>query len=272
MNIWNFSQFLVEAKNVGIIYHFTSLYHLSQICVSDALQSQRETEDLKHIKGIPYYGDKRQSATHHYFSFTRNKLFNNQAGTMLDYPLTCCLCFDGTSLSHHHKLIPVNYFETGNKHDMRYYDGMGVENGRHVPKHTKYTSRDESEEALISTSDRISKISRYLIGVQLPSLAEYNTEFARCISSNNDSREGFIYDIKDVLVDIVEQREENDYYRAEYVDDEEDEEEPSYMEIEDVLAEMCNEESFTARHIEVVYNHFVKTVWQHYGKFVNSSL
>ena len=244
-----------EAKNVGVLYHFTSLFHLSQIATSDCLRSSRETEDLEHVKGVP------QGNNHYYFSFTRNKLLNRSAGADLDHPLTCRITVDGNTLSNKHKLISVNYFSGGSKHVMPYYDTVRTTDGMSKLTHTKYHSKDESEEALILNNDTLPNFSRFLLAIVVPTLEEFEAEFIHyAYNTHSGEQEQFMYMLVEVLKGTLDEFDTDDDDDSNYKDDGEK------------VEMMCEEESFSGEQIEMVYTCLLQQVKDNYHDFFSAQM
>lgn len=240
--IHTFSTFL-EAKSAGILYHFTSLFNLSQIAESNTLRTIRTIEGLDHIKALDKY---RKTGNTYYFSFTRNKLLN-RSSTDLDHPITCRITVDGTKLSQKFKIEPINYFDAGNKHINSYYDTVEEIDDEIKLSHTRYTSKDESEEAIISTNDELKNFSEYILTIKLPTLVEFETELKHY--AYGDPNAYFMDVVVNALDGILTSEEDDDGYEI--------------NELEQVCV-MCRDETFTDEHIKAIYNYLVDKVKMYY--------
>ena len=82
---------LLEAKNIGPIYHFTDALSISYILSDNLLRGSKE------------FGE-------YYISFTRDKNFwngyDNNSGIVPSFRINV----DGTKLSNNHKIVPIDYF------------------------------------------------------------------------------------------------------------------------------------------------------------------
>jgi hypothetical protein len=119
---------LLEAKQVGILYHYTSIENAIKICKDNMLRPMNyET-----------------------VSFTRDKNFH---GVQRD-SIACGVKFvvDGDKLSENYKIQPFNYFNTSDK-------SHGSEN-----KYYHYDYYDEQEEVVKSP---IRNLSKYVIKVYI---------------------------------------------------------------------------------------------------------
>src|SRR3954470_25002891 len=87
---------LKEAKQVGLLYHYTSFYGLIGIVKDNVLKT-------------PY--------VHQEISLTRNKDFHKHTNII---NCNCRITIDGDKLSNHYKIVPFQY--TGINGKMKYED------------------------------------------------------------------------------------------------------------------------------------------------------
>ena len=126
----SFKEFYVEGKQVGILYHYTSMFRLPEILESNVLKSDKD----------------KSSVVNKYISFTRDKHFHINYRDNISKD--CRLVIDGDKLSHHYKLQPYNYF---NPRD-------------HITKPHR-GSWDEQEERI--ATQELPNIRKYIIKVQI---------------------------------------------------------------------------------------------------------
>jgi hypothetical protein len=125
---------LFEAKNVGILYHFTSIDNLIEII-----------ETNKMIGGDS-------------ISFTRDKNFINTTGAAsIGEPAECRIVIDGDKLSNRYKIRPYNFFS--NEYDVT---RPNRETGL-VINDKDFIAGSESEEVVLSSV--IENIKDYIIRV-----------------------------------------------------------------------------------------------------------
>ena len=144
---------LTEGKQVGILYHYTTLNKLKPIISSDAL-----------VPGA--YGDWEE------ISVTRSKDRNQFGVAELS---DASLVLDGDKISYNHKVYPYHDLESAEYDESTYFDDDGNEIGEpetwdfegEKPKIKKYGKYDEMEERIVGS---LSPLSKYLIKVIL-----YNT-------------------------------------------------------------------------------------------------
>lgn len=164
MYIKNFQQYF-EAKNVGVLYHFTSLLSLYQIIKMDELQSNRGLEGLPHfaeVNKIDDYIDK------YYFSFTRNKNFHYpEYSKEIDSVLSCRIDIDGTKMSNKYKIYPVSFYSNRGK----------VNSG--------FEGVDESEEIIISNNNILEDITKYIININVCDEQTFYNEMLEVISNGD---------------------------------------------------------------------------------------
>lgn len=94
---------IVEAKNIGILYHYTSIRHTINILKTDIIYSStRITKDNKKIKT---------------FSTTRNKNFHKGIDRLNDgiNGISVRISLDGNKISNNYKIVPYNFFFRYNK-------------------------------------------------------------------------------------------------------------------------------------------------------------
>jgi len=124
--------FLIEGKNIGILYHFTTFDRLLYILQSNLLKSVNGYR----INNKIYYG----------ISTTRNKnikLNLNHSNELL-FKFHVRIDLDGNLISNNYKIIPYNDFS-----------------------HKTRTKNTESEE-LIVTKQGLTNLNKYIIQVILP--------------------------------------------------------------------------------------------------------
>jgi hypothetical protein len=126
----SFKEFYIEGKQVGILYHYTSIHRLLQILESNVLKSDLDKGPI----------------VREFVSFTRDKHFHINYRDNISKD--CRLVIDGDKLSHHYKLQPYNYF---NPRD-------------HIVKPHQGTY-DESEERI--RIRKLPDIRKYIIKVQI---------------------------------------------------------------------------------------------------------
>jgi hypothetical protein len=144
---------LTEGKQVGILYHYTTLDKLKSIISSDAL-----------VPGA--YGDWEE------ISVTRSKdRYQFGIAELSD----ASLVLDGDKISYNHKIYPYHDVEDAFHDSSIYFNDDGEEIGQpeswdfggEKPKIKRYGKYDEMEERIVGS---LSPLSRYLIKVIL-----YNT-------------------------------------------------------------------------------------------------
>lgn len=149
---------LFERKNIGVLYHFTSLVNTYFIILNNELESHREI-DPQIINTYP-----KTSKFTTTFSFTRDKYLNKKIEEgQIDTILTCRLEFDGGLLSDKYVLKPYNW-----KGD--FY--KEIDNIKNFKEHGF-----ESEEVLVTNQNEIQNIDKYLIRYTVPTLEKFAEEF-----------------------------------------------------------------------------------------------
>jgi len=123
----SFKEFYIEGKQVGILYHYTTLRYLLQIIDMDRLGS---TAGTRHV------------------SFTRDKNFHHHRRVGI-YP-EVRFVIDGDRLAHNYQIHPYNFFSNKNL--------SGERSRRHSG------SYDEQEEQVLGP---VNYLSRYVIKVQI---------------------------------------------------------------------------------------------------------
>ena len=93
----SFKEFYIEAKQVGILYHYTTLRYLLQIIDVDRLGSEHGSREV---------------------SFTRDKNFHQHRRVGV-YPEVRFM-IDGDRLAHNYKIRPYNFFDKGRPHSGSY--------------------------------------------------------------------------------------------------------------------------------------------------------
>lgn len=168
MYIKNFQQYF-EAKNVGILYHFTSLIATYQIIKYDEMQTLRSLEGLPHFAKMHNMED--TYIYKYYFSFTRNKNFHHpQHSNDIDTSLTCRIDIDGTKMSNKYKIYPVSYYSNAGKP----ISGFG--------------GSDESEEIVISDDNYLKGISKYIVNVNVCNKDMFHNEMLEFINTESEEK------------------------------------------------------------------------------------
>lgn len=166
--------FVNESRNIGTIYHFTSLINTYHIIKDNQMVSYREIDDS--ILDI-YRKSSEYDTT---FSFTRDKNMVKKIGQgQIDTFLTTRLDFDGTKLSNKYKIRPYNYQNEIEKEELNkrkrgenYYDSRKLSS--------------ESEQVLITNNNVIENIDSYMTGMVLPSLVVFREEFEFYVEADVD--------------------------------------------------------------------------------------
>ena len=143
---------LNEAKQVGILYHYTSKAGLKSILDSNELNITTES-----------YRDH----TLYFISFTRNKNFHrkvNNWNVKTDYRIT----LDGDKLSNKYKIQPFAYVPGWDYTDNWEYDWLEDESESDRRSFFDATSQYDEQEERISFKDpngKIDNIKQYIIAV-----------------------------------------------------------------------------------------------------------
>ena len=155
---------LFERKQIGIIYHFTSLVNLYYILKDDHLIAYRDIDD--EIKNI--YPSKKNKDAITTFSFTRNKnLAKDIEQGQIDTLLTSRIDLDGDSMSDKYKFNPYNW-------------------QNHLDKLRDYTkSSSEAEEMIISDSSYLNGINEYITKVTVPPLDYFEIEIEYYVDADD---------------------------------------------------------------------------------------
>jgi hypothetical protein len=167
---------LNEAKQVGILYHFTGFKPLTKILKDNCLYSFRMLE---------------REGYNRYTSFTRNKNFNQVAkifnlqtginGWMRsEIGCICRITVDGDKLSNNYKFKPwrSKIFSRENP------KSKWSQTPKVIKKGKKYFSADESEERIF-TNEICIPIKEYTISVTLIDPDDKEIEIAKTISGVN---------------------------------------------------------------------------------------
>ena len=152
----SFKIFYTEAKQVGILYHYTGIFSLPRIIFENKLGTE-------HVN---------------YISFTRDKHFHkyDRHGIIAD---ECRIVIDGDKLSNNYKIKPYNYFGDQSK------EGIGPYLSR-KPHHKIF---DEQEERV---NKSITDIKQYIIKIQLfKKILDHI--FSTAMTRKFDTGNGFIY-------------------------------------------------------------------------------
>ena len=141
---------LFEAKQTGILYHFTNLISYYYINNCNCLTSNRYVSDFEEL--YKSYNLNNKDIYKKYISFTRNKNFfkDEFLKTSLDKIINVRLTIDGDKLSENNKIYKINFFP---------------DNFR----------RKESEEVII-TDEEFHNIGKYIINVEIPDLNSFKYE------------------------------------------------------------------------------------------------
>jgi len=143
---------LNEAKQVGILYHYTSKAGLKSILDSNQLNASKE-----HYLGNDLY----------YISFTRNKNFHKKGANWnvkTDYRIT----IDGNKLSNQYKIHPFAYVPGWDYRDNWEYDWLEDESEAERKAFFDATGKYDEQEERISFKDpngKIGNIKQYIIAV-----------------------------------------------------------------------------------------------------------
>jgi hypothetical protein len=143
---------LHEAKQVGLLYHYTSENGLKGI-----LQSNKLNASTEFYKGHELY----------YVAFTRNKNFHkksNNWGVKTDYRIT----IDGDKLSNKYKIQPFAYIPGWNYEDNWEYDWLEDESESERRDFFDATGKyDEQEERIYfkNGNSGIEDIKKYILAV-----------------------------------------------------------------------------------------------------------
>ena len=193
--------YIKEEKNIGLLYHFTSLINTFLIIQSNTLSSYREIHnDDKFVLGK---GGKEYYYT---YSFTRNKnLSKSIHDHQIDTTLSCRITFDGNKLSHKFKLIPYNWMW---EYDKNLKNGVDVnKNGKIVNMplpHSKHIGKDESEEVIVYHKNHIDDIKSYILNIDLCSFDQFKIEMDRYQTVDN------FYDTLGNLIQYFNLNQDND--------------------------------------------------------------
>lgn len=176
---------LFEAKQVGILYHFTSLMNCYEILSSGMLESTREVNDddakVLGLNNNKYY---------HSFSFTRDKNLIKRIGQeQIDNPLTTRIQVDGNKMSHKYRFITFNWQHEWAKKNT----------------HNK-TNSFEAEEMVALEDTSIRDFSKYITGLELPSFQDFLYEYEYYASGEpyNQSKLEVYLEIFDIVEDVDE--------------------------------------------------------------------
>ena len=152
-------EFLLEGKQVGVVYHYTSIFNLVKILDTNSLKGSilppqhfqfseydLEQGDYEIEKLDNYYSElKNKILSNRCISLTRDKLFHLQSRTPY---LDCRLVLDGDMLSNNYEIVPYQYVA----HYGKNMEGIG----------------DEQEELLIiKRGNCVTNIRKYIISVDI---------------------------------------------------------------------------------------------------------
>lgn len=191
---------LFERRNIGTIYHFTSLVNTFYIVTNNEMESYREIDEeiTKIYKKSPKNGTT--------FSFTRDKNLVRKVGQgQIDTLLTCRLDFDGSKLSDKYVIRPYNWQGDWEKQQLQ-----NKKDGKEYLPTTKLSS--EAEQALITNDNHLKNIDRYLENIIIPSLEDFKEEFEFYAESDPN----FFYRLESIV--HLAGHEEFDEYEIDYDD------------------------------------------------------
>lgn len=143
---------LIEAKSVGIIYHYTSKTGLDGILKSNQIKASHEYYLGNHL---------------YYVSFTRNKNFHKKHQNFdvkMDYRIT----LDGNKLSNRYKINPFAYKPGWNYTNNWDYDWLDDESEQTVRDFFNQTGDYDEQEERISfkkKTDAIKNIKQYIVAI-----------------------------------------------------------------------------------------------------------
>lgn len=129
-----FNTFINEAKQVGILYHWTSFASLYMIIRDNYIKSANRSvrDDAKTINRADEIG----------VSFTRDKHFHGWKNRF--YPMEACIVIDGDKLSNNYKLFPYNdFFDGKGKPEKKEADEMETRSNRDIENIKNYIIRVE---------------------------------------------------------------------------------------------------------------------------------
>lgn len=127
----SFLEFYTEAKQVGILYHYTALFRLPRIIAENKLGF----ESAKYV------------------SFTRDKHFHKHYREGIEVE-ECRFVIDGDKLSENYRILPYNYF--GDKSQ------TGI--GPYASSRPHQKTYDEQEERI---SKQVTNLKNYVIKIQI---------------------------------------------------------------------------------------------------------
>lgn len=194
---------LLERRNIGTIYHFTSLVNTFHIITNNQLESYREIDEeiLKIYKS--------SSINDTTFSFTRNKNLARILGQgQIDTILTCRISLDGTKLSDKYKIRPFNWQSEWEKEQL-----LNKKQGKDYISTNKLNH--EAEEMIITNSNHIDGINNYITNIDIPPLDIFKEEF----EFYADSDPNFFYRLESIVHLSGYDEEEFNEYEHEYTDD-----------------------------------------------------
>ena len=152
MEVIKLRDILKEAKQVGLLYHYTSKSGLKSILDSDELDASSER----------YQGHEL-----HFVSFTRNKNFHKKGANWnvkTDYRIT----IDGDKLSNKYKIQPFAYIPGWSYEDNWEYDWLEDESEADRRHFFNATGQYDEQEERINFRNRntsIEDIKKYILAV-----------------------------------------------------------------------------------------------------------
>jgi hypothetical protein len=191
---------IFERRNIGTIYHFTSLVNTFYIISNNELESYREIDEQ-----IPkIYGRTPEPHRGTTFSFTRDKNLVKRIGQgQIDTLLTTRLDFDGTKLSDKYIIRPYNWQGDWEKEQLK-----KMKSGEDFIPNKKMSH--EAEQVLITKENHLQNIQSYMLNIIIPSFETFVEEFEFYAESDPN----FFYRLQSI-VEMVGY-EEFDEYDNEY--------------------------------------------------------
>lgn len=146
---------LLESKQLGIIYHFTSFKGFLSIVSSNTLKGSDLNTGMAAKNPVYKQRQEFHSGENNYICFTRNKFWYK------DFKVPLCIIFDGDKLTNDYHFKPVDFRYNQNTKEVEKEKRLGV------------PSAIESEERLILPKGKteIKNISQYIIGAKFGDIA-----------------------------------------------------------------------------------------------------
>jgi hypothetical protein len=165
-----------EAKQVGDLYHFTTMKNLPYILQNDCLRDIKSSGEEKIFSPKKYY-----------ISFTRNKNFNKVAQifnlrTGINFNDSGCVCrikLNGDKISNNFSIEPVRDSAfSSNDSSSKWSKTPKV-----IKKGKKYYSADENEERIYT--NQCFPLNKYIENITLIDPSERDIEIAKSLNFNN---------------------------------------------------------------------------------------